>query len=279
MAYLAGVAVAILFWLICSAISGCWNPLKLVEGHDERASISKLQWFLWTTVIAFSYVTIYTTRALAGNFAIMETLPYNLWVVMGFSTGTMIAAKGVAAAYTVKGRVVKTKGIGAKPGELVKDDSGYPDLSKAQLLTWTLVAIGVYIANVVNQVGNGSSAVVPNIDTTLMVLMGLSQGAYIGKKLTTATAPRITGLAPGAGSAGTAVRIIGLQFGDSQNGSLVAIDGNPIAVEIPSTSWKDTEITFILSPIDLAGKSEKRIMISVIVNGQESNVVPFTVTT
>ncbi|MBA7469935.1 hypothetical protein ES707_05211 [subsurface metagenome] len=96
--------------------------------------------------------------------------------------------------------------------------------------------------------------------------------------LTTTTALKITGLDPGAGPPSASIRIIGLQFGDSQNGSLVAIDGNPIAVEIPNTSWRDTEITFTLPSINLAGAPEKRVMISVIVNGQESNTVPFTVT-
>ena len=153
MAYLAGVAAALLFWLICGAISGFWNPLKLVEGHDGRASISKLQWFLWTAVIAFSYVAVYTAQARAGSFAAIGGLPYNVWVAMGLSTGTMIAAKGATVAYTARGRVVKTKSTGARPSELVKDDSGFPDLSKAQLLTWTFIAIGIYIANVVNQVG------------------------------------------------------------------------------------------------------------------------------
>jgi len=282
MAYLAGVAAALLFWLICIVLSGCWNPFKLIEGQDGRPSTSKLQWFLWTAVIAFSYVSIYTARVLAGNYAEIETLPYNVWVVMGFSTVTMIAAKGATVAYTAKGKIVKTKRADAKPSELVKDlvkdDSGFLDLSKAQLLTWTFIAIGIYIASVVNQVGKVPAAVVPNIDMTLMVLMGLSQGAYIGKKLTTTTALKITGLDPGAGPPSASIRIIGLQFGDSQNGSLVAIDGNPIAVEIPNTSWRDTEITFTLPSVNLAGAPEKRVMISVIVNGQESNTVPFTVT-
>lgn len=278
MEYLAGVAAALLFWLICSAISGFWNPLRLVEGHDGRASISKLQWFLWTAVIAFSYVAIYTAQARAGSPPPDGSLPYNLWVAMGFSSGTMIAAKGATAAYARKGKVVITKGAGAKPSELVKDDSGFPDFSKAQLLTWTFIAIGIYIARVVGQVRNGGNAALPDIDPTLMVLMGLSQGAYLGKKLTTTTTPRITGLSPGAGSAGASVRILGLQFGGSQAGSLIAMDGNPIAVEVPSAAWNDTDVTFTLPPINLTGLSEKRVIISVIVNGQESNAVPFTVT-
>lgn len=285
MDYLAGVAAALLFWFICSVMSGFWNPLKLVEGQDGRASVSKLQWFLWTAVIAFSYVTIYTAKALEGNFAAIENWPVNILLVMGFSSGTMIAAKRAAVAYTAKGRVIKTQGTGAKPSDLIKDDSGFPDLSKAQMLTWTFIAIAVYIAKVVDVVNDipsitlvNKAVEMPDIAPALMVLMGLSQGAYIGKKLTTTTTPRITGLAPGAGAAGTSVRIIGLQFGNSQNGSLVAIEGNPIAVEIPSTAWKDTEITFTLPPINLAGVPERRIMVSVIVNAQESNAVPFTVT-
>jgi hypothetical protein len=190
----------------------------------------------------------------------------------------MIAAKAATTTYVARGRVVKNRKAGAKPGELVKDDAGFPDLSKAQLLTWTFIAIGIYIASVVSEVGKGGAALMPDIGSTLMVLTGLSQGAYIGKKLVTTTMPRVTGLAPAAGPAGTSIRIMGLQFGASQDGSLVAIDGDPVAVEIPETDWQDAQIAFTLSLTKLAGVTEKRVMISVIVNGQESNAVPFTVT-
>ena len=278
MEYLAGVVAALLFWLICSVMSGFYNPLKLIEGQDSRASISKVQWFLWTAVIAFSYVTLYTARARAGNFTPIENLPYNVWILMGLSTGTMIAAKGATVAYARRGRIIKTKSTGAKATDLVKDDSGFPDLSKAQLLTWTLIAIGIYIASVVNQVGMGESALMPDIGPTLMVLTGLSEGAYLGKKLTTTTAPRVNGLIPGAGPSGTRIRITGFQFGNNQNGSLVALDGNPVATEIPDNDWKDSQIAFALPEVDLAGLNERRVMISVIVNGQESNAMPFTVT-
>ena len=278
MEYIAGIAAALLFWLICSLGSGKWHPLKLVEGHDERTSISKTQWFIWTAVIAFSYVTIFTARALSGDFSAIEGVPYNLWVVMGFSTGTMIAAKGATGSYVAKGKIMKSQSTGAKPGDLVTDDSGYPDLSKVQLLTWTFIAVGIYIASVVHEVGQGTSATIPDISSTLMVLMGLSQGAYLGKKLATVTTPHITGLSPGAGPAGTVVRIIGLQFGKTQNGSMVTIDENPIAAEIPKEKWQDTEITFNLPKINLVNTTEKRVRIGIIVNSRESNTVPFTVT-
>lgn len=278
MQYVAGVAAALVFWLICSVVTGQWNPLKLVEGHDERTSISKTQWLIWTTVIAFSYVTIFMARAISGEYGPFDSMPYNLWVVMGFSTGTMIAAKSTTGAYVAKGKITKSQSTGAKAGDLVKDDSGYPDLSKAQLLTWTLIAVGIYIVSVVHEVGQGTSATMPDISPTLMVLMGLSQGAYLGKKLATVTTPHITGLSPGAGPAGTTVRIIGLQFGKVQNGSMVTVDEKPIAVEIPGDNWTDTEVTFTLPRVNLQGTTEKLIRIGTIINSRESNAVPFTVT-
>lgn len=38
------------------------------------------------------------------------------------------------------------------------------------------------------------------------------------------------------------------------------------------------QITFTLPSVNLAGAPEERVMINVIVNGQESNTVPFNVT-
>jgi hypothetical protein len=76
------------------------------------------------------------------------------------------------------------------------DDSGLPDLGKVQLVLWTLIAVGVFLSEVFALIQNpncprfdpkaSSSACnlgLPDIGQTLMILMGLGNGAYIGKKI------------------------------------------------------------------------------------------------
>jgi hypothetical protein len=114
-----------------------------------------------------------------------------------------------------------------------------------------------------------------------MVLMGLGQGAYLGKKLTSTTTPRLTGLSQGSGKPGTMVTITGLQLGEKQNGSLITINGNPF-FPVPAPEWGDTQIKFTI-PAKQADGSDwlagQRISIGVIVGGQEgANTLPFTIT-
>jgi len=56
--------------------------------------------------------------------------------------------------------------------------SGAPELAKIQVMGFTLVVIGIYLATVIHQiVSNPVITSLPNIDASLLVLMGISQEA------------------------------------------------------------------------------------------------------
>ena len=280
--YLAGFAALLLAWVLYGLLAGTWNIWRLVIGVDGRASTSKLQWFLWTVVIVFAYVSIWAARALEGSFEPITEIPQNLLIAMGLSVTTMAAAKGITASYVASGRVIKTS---ADPeerrdrglGPIVASDGHDPDLSKVQMMIWTLTAIVIYLFAVVDQIGGAH--VLPDIDATLMVLMGLGQGAYLGKKLVTTVTPRLTGLSPGQGEPRTRITISGLAFGSEQNGSLITLDRHPIAPQ--GVVWADTQIQFSLPETPPGGQGWKpgqRVLFGLIVGGQESvNTLPFTV--
>jgi len=71
------------------------------------------------------------------------------------------------------------------------DAKGRPDLGKVQVILWTLIAIGVFLSHVflsmstagVCNANQECLTTIPDIGQTLMVLMGLGHGAYIGNKL------------------------------------------------------------------------------------------------
>ena len=226
-AYLAGLGVLIAYFLVCLAVGRTWRFWVLAEGQDGRLSTSKAQWQLWTVAVAFSYVAIYGARAVHGDHSPLSTVPQNVLIALGFSSVTMAGAKGITTSYVAQGKTVKADPVGSsRLTDLVVDDTGASDLSKTQLLIWTLIAIGVFITNVVYQIGDiyytgatTASSSVPDIDTTLMILSGLAMGGYLGKKLVTTSSVHVSSILPtsmtrAAATSPSALSVYGSGFGD-----------------------------------------------------------------
>lgn len=258
----------------------------LIEGADGRLSASKAQWAAWTALVAGTYVAIYVARVLSHvPDPVTATFPSNLLLVMGFSTATMVTAKGITATYVAGGRLPsKTSGV-TTSGGLLTDDDGITDLSKVQLLTWTAIAIAVYLYTVINQlrliIHDVKDVSIPDIDGALMVLMGLSQGGYLGKKLTSAPPVTVSALVPSIANAGVdLVAVYGSNFGDpdpngnpSANSSVLI--GGAVA-QVAKAAWSDTKITFLVPAAAPGGPWTKgqAVPVQVVANGQVSDNSP-----
>lgn len=159
----------------------------------------------------------------------------------------------------------------------MQDDTDIPDLSKVQLAAWTILAVVVFAVRVVFQLRKDASPSMPDIDSTLMVLMGLGQGAYIGKKLTTTDTPRLLGVSPTSASRATDVTVVGVSFGPNNANGVVTLDGAPLH----ATSWTDTQVTFKVPDTQPNGSKwspGQRVLVGVIAGGRDSaNVLPLTV--
>lgn len=196
--------------------------------------------------------------------------------------------------------LVPSEAANCSTTRLILDDNGNPDLGKIQLLAWTFVGIGIYLALVLKKAGAILATTslsepctaglacggLPDIDPALMVLMGLGQAAYLGNKLVTSTTPRLTGLYPAIGDDKTPITLTGTGLGDTQNGSIITMDGFPATPTLLSSNanpgWQDTQITFDLPPEHPNARTPydslaTPIQIGVIVGGQRSaNTLPFT---
>lgn len=204
-AYATGAVI--LLWAVTVLALGKANPLALAMGADGIPSASKFQNLLWTLVFVFSYVLLWSARAAKGDLAALTDIPANIIIAMGLSIGTMMAAKGIKVAQVEAALVSPPENTdtpaknGGGPrsaagvaGLLAKDDLVSPDLTKIQMLAWTVIAGSIYLLQVWQVYASYSACVplqaqracsfpgFPDIDTTLMVLMGLGQGAYIGFK-------------------------------------------------------------------------------------------------
>ncbi len=134
------------------------------------------------------------------------------------------------------------------------------------------------LATVIHQIAIGDiKDSLPNIDSSLMVLMGISQGGYLGKKLVTFGAPALYPPDPSTGPPTTTVKLRGANLGSPPDSQLllnsVPFDG----------TWSATFVQFTVPQNDPATGAPwtglpKNVPIIVSVTGQPSNSVNFTVT-
>jgi hypothetical protein len=218
---LTGLAGIALLWAVVSIASGkhLW---ALAMGEDGRPSTSKLQMLIWTAAVTFAFLAIFEIRFSGGFHDAVPKVPDSLLIAMGISVVTAVSAKAIAvnsannqddggnapgalaAAAPVLGppAPAPAPALGAAVAQQSKsgilcDDLGRPDLGKVQLMLWTVVAVGVFLANVFALIKDPTcppaggapcnvsleTLALPDIGATLMILMGLGHGAYLGKKI------------------------------------------------------------------------------------------------
>jgi len=278
----SGLGVLLLLYVVTAVMSRHWNPRELVNGFDGFASTSKLQWFLWLVVIIFAYFALWVLRAEQSDLSALSKVPVNVLTVLGFSTGTAAAAKGITSGYVQTGKVSKpgppqVGATAANTGGIFQDDSGAPELAKIQMMGFTIIAIGIFLATVIHQiVTDDISAGLPDIDSSLLVLMGISQGGYLGKKLVTFGTPTLYTPDPARAAIGATVTLSGANLGTAGQ---LTMNGAPVV----TTSWSATSIGFSVPAVNPAGGAawtapEQVVPLVASVVGQASNPVNFTVT-
>jgi hypothetical protein len=289
-----GVVVALLLLTWC--LLGASGLNKLVVGADGRTSLSKFQMFLWTIIVIGSYVAVLYLRSRAWpHLEDYRTLadigiPPNLMLLMGFSLASTVASKAITSAQVASGSVVKQPtDRSPELRDLILDDKLQPDIAKAQMFWWTLVAAGIYVAAltrvlqvpalhlpppgslVPDNLKDYLDALksLPDVGEALMVLMGVSQGVYIGGKLVTTNTPVLSSIVPNNAPLGEVVELRGGNFGDLQGGSRVLFGTKPAAVREWGSFLVKAQV-----PEDLGADKS---MVSVVVNGYQSEPLPFTV--
>jgi hypothetical protein len=278
----SGLGVLVLLYVVTAVMSRHWNPRELVNGFDGFGSTSKLQWFLWLVVVIFAYFALWVLRAEQSDLSALSKVPVNVLTVLGFSTGTAAAAKGITSGYVQTGKVSKpgppqVGATAANTGGIFQDDSGAPELAKVQMMGFTIIAIGIFLATVIHQIATDDiSAGLPDIDSSLLVLMGISQGGYLGKKLVTFGTPTLYTPDPARAAAGATVTLSGANLGTAGQ---LTMNGAPVA----TTSWSATSIGFSVPAVNPASGAawtapEQVVPLVASVVGQASNPVNFTVT-
>ena len=198
--YIVGITTLIVLFIVVK-IAGRVKIAQLYEGADGRPSTSKFQFFLWTAVVVFSFTALLTLKFQKNDFApLTANLPDNVLIAMGISIASASAAKAVTTSYINTNRLDKvpvSSGSGHF-GQIFQDDSGFPDLSKIQMIAWTLIAVVAYLITVCHHIAVKDLTTIPDIDKSLMTLMGLGSAAYLGKKAVDQKTPEKSQASDGA---------------------------------------------------------------------------------
>ncbi|HEX8222093.1 MAG TPA: hypothetical protein VF914_23105 [Chloroflexia bacterium] len=180
LSYWPSALVLLIAWLLVSVITRDWNPLRFAIGEDNRYSISKFQLLLWTAAVLFAYVAVVYARVQQGLPAPVPDVPGNVLLALGVSGATTVVAKSIKVNNLQQGKELGTVLPDTGPlSTLLTDDDGTLSLHKLQYLVWTFVAIGVFLVGL----DQSNRLALPDIDTTLLVLSGISVGTYLGQKL------------------------------------------------------------------------------------------------
>ena len=242
--YIVGLIGLMILWLLYSLVSHSRNPFVLAVGKDGKASTSNMQFLLWTIVVIFSYIVIFvwrTCRHLSLG-AALRGQPFRkpCWPRWGLIWSPSWQPKLSGLPASIRGRILQPlqpmpqllppqKGPISTKADVPTKDSTAPDatpsdggygwrylvredddslsLPKSQMLAWTVVALVLFLYQVLVMVSAPPTDLrtdpsLPDINSALVVLMGIGQGMYLGKKLLTTSTPAIANLLPPTAPAG-----------------------------------------------------------------------------
>jgi hypothetical protein len=226
---------------------------KLIKDERGYPSLAKFQMLIWTMIIAFGFFGIYLTRIFGGILVPPPAISTNLLILMGIT---------IVIAPVLNRRASEYRYGNAKANPKISmvtmlQENGETELTRVQMFSWTLISVFIYLillySTVLSKVDDVQNLILPEIDANLVVLMGLSQGGYLGGKVllgrTTTRAVTSYMTHAQAGSKGKVplpVTITGTNFGHMQ-GEII-YDNTQLS---PVTQWTMNRIDVTI-PYDIA---------------------------
>lgn len=205
------VIVFFAFWAIRKALAPNNSFKEFFKGEDGKYSLSRLQATAWAyVIIAYQVSTFIAVAAINRIHEFSLVFSEEAIWLLGLSLGSYVTVKGITITQqtqTPPPAVVNAlkRDTQASLRDFVCSDEGL-DLSRFQMLIWTLFAIITFTVsyfNYIDKIVDAAAApsianffppfsdqddktgntILPTVDMSFIVLMGLSHGAYIGRKL------------------------------------------------------------------------------------------------
>ena len=246
------LALTFIVWIIIKGgkKKGQRRFWDIIRADDWYPSLSIFQFMLWTFVVIFAYLGVYLIRMSGGIFTPISNIPTNLLTLMGISITVPVVSGGVSdIKYKESATQTPPKPMPAFSEML--SEGGKPTLTRFQMFCWTWIGIGIYLIIFLTTVTKPANlqAVenlsLPDIDQSLVFLMGLSQGAYVGGKIVTTQIMKVTSILPNTAKAkaGSVISIFGANFGTTAD--TVWFNDTSHLVNVTSGGsehWTDTRI-------------------------------------
>jgi hypothetical protein len=163
LALLIAVAIAL---VIYARRSDMLRDGAALDGVRQPYSLARAQMAWWFFLLVIGYVFIWLVTGEA------DSISPSLLGLVGISAATALAAVAVTPA--------SARGPRASGGfirDLISDDHGIVALDRLQVVVWTLVLGGIFLSSVL------AYLTMPEFSATMLALMGISSGTYIGFKL------------------------------------------------------------------------------------------------
>ena len=163
LALLIAVAIALVIYARRSDMLRDGAPFG---GVRQPYSLARAQMAWWFFLLVVGYVFIWLVTGEADSIA------PSLLGLVGISAATALAAVAMTSP--------SSRGPRASEGflrDLISDERGLVALDRLQVVVWTLVLGGIFLASVLWDL------TMPEFSATMLALMGISSGTYIGFKL------------------------------------------------------------------------------------------------
>jgi hypothetical protein len=158
------VTVAIVL-VVCARTTDMLRDGPSIDGVRQPYSLGRSQMAWWFFLTVLSYVVIWLVT---GD---RDTIPPSLLGLMGISAATALAAVAIKPAVAAS---MASRGWWR---DVVTNDQGSVALDRLQVVVWTVVLGGVFLSSVLWEL------TMPEFNATLLALMGISSGTYIGFQL------------------------------------------------------------------------------------------------
>lgn len=191
---LAWVAIAALMAAFAAVaghgVTGLWRGVLIDERH--RLSLSRLQMLLWTVLVLSAYMAAVLANIGRNSETPMNVdIPSELWLAMGISTASLVAAPAALAYKQRKqgGSVVTlpnerdSRFADLFHGEET-NDSDHLDLGKVQMFLFTIVLIlgyGLALGDMFEDTTTPFTSL-PPVDEAVVTLLAISHAGYLSKK-------------------------------------------------------------------------------------------------
>jgi hypothetical protein len=134
--------------------------------HPYSLGRAQMAWWFFLVVLSYSFIWLVT-----GD---RDTIPPSVLALIGISSATALAAAVIGPRTDNSAPARRSEGWWK---DLVADEQGAVTLDRLQIVVWTLVLSGIFLFSVIWEL------TMPEFNGTLLALMGLSSGTYIGFKL------------------------------------------------------------------------------------------------